>query len=439
MFRLLIVLPFVVANMFAQPAEFGPVSTHLEAGDFAPVVVFTRILNAADASSWTADSLSGKVTVLVFYPDTSHNLQSVSRWNALVEKFSGKPIQFAWITGEKEWSLLPWLQEHPLKGWVFYDPEGATGRAYGLEMAATVIIGADRRIVGFDQPFVPEETTLRAVLEGRISTAPIDPTFSAIKRFAESGMVRLSAEPPGIPRAVECKPDFPPSYTVHITPAKNDDSGDFGGDACRSFQGFALKDVLADIYGINPVRIHLPASLDGAQRYDIALVLPTPESNESIHNRILQGIQEHFGVVATREELLMDVYVVTTANGKPPTPLARPDDDQSFVGFSSSSVEFQNPRAPGNPDDIPDFRKPVALSDIRGISLEGTLDDFCRTLEHQLDRPVVNETNMKGEYEFHVQLAQGAGNDFLARLRDRYNLSIAPAQRRVEIVTLKPR
>ena len=84
------------------------------------------------------------MTVLVFYPDTSHNLQSVIRWNALVQQFAGKPIQFAWITGEQESSLLPWLQQHPVNGWVFYDPEGSTGRAYGMDIDAAVIIGADR-------------------------------------------------------------------------------------------------------------------------------------------------------------------------------------------------------------------------------------------------------------------------------------------------------
>jgi hypothetical protein len=107
---------FVVAGMFAQPDIYGPVSIHPKAGDFAPEIEFTRILSAGDASSWTAESLSGKVTVLVFYPDTSHNLQSVTRWNALAGAFAGKPIQFAWITGEKESSLLPWLQEHSIKG-----------------------------------------------------------------------------------------------------------------------------------------------------------------------------------------------------------------------------------------------------------------------------------------------------------------------------------
>jgi hypothetical protein len=42
------------------------------------------------------------MTVLAFFPDTSHNIQSVTRWNALVAEFADKPIQFVWITGEKD-------------------------------------------------------------------------------------------------------------------------------------------------------------------------------------------------------------------------------------------------------------------------------------------------------------------------------------------------
>ncbi len=83
--------------------------------------------------------------------------------------------------------------------------------------------------------------------------------------------------------------------------------------------------------------------------------------------------------------------------------------------------------------------KPVGISDIRGISLQGTLDEFCRALEHALDRPVVNETNLQGEYEFNVKAAAHGDNDFLERLHDQFNLSITPAQRRVQVVMLKPR
>ena len=130
---------------------------------------------------------------------------------------------------------------------------------------------------------------------------------------------------------------------------------------------------------------------------------------------------------------------MTAADGKPPTPLARPDDGPSFVGASFSRVEVQTPKVAGSPDEFPDPLKPVTLANIRGISLEGTLDDFCRALEGALDRPVVNETNLKGEYEFNVKAGADGENDFLERLRGQLNLSINPAQRRVQVVVFTPR
>ncbi len=439
MVRLLLLLTLGVAGMFAQPNLYGPVSTHLRAGDFAPEIAFTRILSQGGASPWTSESLSGQITVLVFYPDTSHNLQSVSRWNALVGQFAGKPIQFAWITGEKESSLLPWLEQHPVKGWVFHDPDGATRRAYGLEMPAAVIVGADRRVAGFDGSMLPESETLTAALAGRITTAPPELTPAALRAFDESGLVRLQAESPRMPSPDDYKPDFAPSYTVHISPAKSQEAGDFADSTFHSFQSVTLRNLISQLYEINPIRVRLPPALDNDKHYDVAIVLPDRESKESINNRILEGIQDYFAVVAVRQQVLSDVYVATTAGGKAPTPVAHSDDDSGLVGAQFGSVDFQTPDATLSPDGFRDWPKPVALDAVSGILLEGTLDDFCRMLETGLDRPVVNETNMKGEYAFQLKSAAGAHNDFLDRLRSQFNLSITPAQRRVEVVTLTPR
>lgn len=52
---------------------------------------------------------------------------------------------------------------------------------------------------------------------------------------------------------------------------------------------------------------------------------------------------------------------------------------------------------------------------------------------------MVNETGMKGRYAFNVKAGHGSPNDFLDRLRDQFNLTITPAQRRVQVVMLKPR
>ena len=175
---------------------------------------------------------------------------------------------------------------------------------------------------------------------------------------------------------------------VHISPAKSEDSGDFSSNRFHNFQGVTLRHILAQMFDVSPVRILLPAPLDDDKLYDVAIVLPETDSTESNSNRILQAIQDHFGVVVTREELLLDVYVVNTANGESPAPLSRSDDDRGG-GASFSRVEIRNPEFEGGPGEFPSLMKPASLSGIQAISFEGKMGEFCRTLEYALDRPMV--------------------------------------------------
>ena len=176
---------------------------------------------------------------------------------------------------------------------------------------------------------------------------------------------------------------------------------------------------------------YISPALDNNTRYHIAAVPPFRESKERVNNRILQAIQDYFGVIVAREERLLDVYIVTTANGKPPARLARPDNS----GFAFSNVQFEPPPGASALDEFP---KPVSLDQLRGIFATGTLGDFCRSLETPLDRPVVNEPNLAGVYDFNLKSGGDAENDFLERLRDQFNLNITAAQRRVPVV-VKPR
>jgi len=93
-----------------------------------------------------------------------------------VERFAGRPFQFVLVTGEKDSTLLPFLEEHPIGGWVLQDPRGATGSAYGLERPEPVIIGADRLILGFDHGFESREEVVSAVLADRMTLVPPKPT-----------------------------------------------------------------------------------------------------------------------------------------------------------------------------------------------------------------------------------------------------------------------
>jgi uncharacterized protein (TIGR03435 family) len=392
------------------------------------------VLNAPVAGSWSQSNLSGQLTVLAFYPDTSHNLESVTAWNELVEKFADQPVQFVWITGEKESILLPWLDQHPISGWVFHDPKGQTGNAYGMELPANVLVGTDRKIVGFYMGITETESLLEAVKVGRITTTR--PDRASLKAFVESGKVLIDPEPQRLMRADDHRPAFPPSYAVHVSLSQGEERGNSSANDYWALKGYTLKETVDELYDVNSIRVDLPASLDSKKHYDFALVLPEQESREKMKERMRRGLENYFHVTARRENRLVDVYVVSAVpNRKPPAVEARPDEGMS--GFTSSGMQFET--AGGGLDEMLEGMKPQSIGAIRSVSTEGTADEFCHTLERVLDRPVVNETNLEGEFKFRVENSDGAENDFLQRLRDQLGLVITPAQRNVETLVFEPR
>ena len=431
-------LTFIAMGAYPQTGFFGPVISTPKAGDLAPEFSTEKILSApGQTTTWNQANLFGQITVLTFLPNISFNPQSVMSWNALIDGFVGKPVQFVCITQEKESSLLPFLAGHPMKGFLLLDSEGAVARSYGLEQPAAVIIGTDGRIIAFDRSIIPPTDTLKAVLEGRITTTPLKPGTAEFRAFIESHKVLLDAQGPRFPRPDDYKPDFPPSYTVHISPSELENgTGNFGGDSWLSFQGFDLKGMISEVYGISPIRIELPASLNDGKRYDFSLVLPENDSKEKMYERFQQGIQDHFYLKSVREQRLMDVYVVTATDRRPPTASVR-EEGGGFVKHSAIGLEA--PDDLGDPYDFAALPKAVSISGIRGISVEGTADKFCQTLERRRDRPVVNETNLRGEYAFRVEASPSGRNDFLDRLHDELGLVIESSQRNVEILVFNPR
>jgi uncharacterized protein (TIGR03435 family) len=414
-------LTIALAGVFGQfefPGIFGKITSRPRAGDLAPEITFTKVLHNGASSSRAPANLNGQVTVVMFLPYVSGNPEIVTKWNALVEQFADKRVQFAWITGEKESTLLPFLKEHSIKGWLFHDPDGATGRAYGLESPQPVIIGADRTIVGFDGEFLPSVETINAVLGKRTTNI-------------------LSSEPKKMPRPQDHRPDFSPSYAVHIAPAKDEfDGGNFSGMDYWSLQGYTVKHLLAEMLEVNPIRIDLPASIDTPAQYDFSIVLPKNEDRETQRSLIRQGAEDYFHLVAIRENRLRDVYVLTTSDKKPP---AAASDAFAGGGFSSSTGFFEI----GGPDGLLED-KPHSIEAVSDISTQGTVDEFCHMLENDLDRPVINETKLDGRFDFQVRGGEFIPgllpkHDFVQRLREQLGLVIAPAQRSVETVVYRQR
>ena len=251
--RLLVVLlAMAAACMSAQdemPGVYGKITARPQAGELAPEVRFSKVLHNPGSAAWTSANLSGQLTVLYPFPHLSGNTDLVDKWNALIQQFAGKPVQFVLVAGEKDSTLLPFLEQHPIGGWVLHDPEGATGRAYGLEMPAAIMIGDDRLILGFQHGIRPEAEVVSAVLADR-----------------RRGSALLSKEARRMPRPQDHRPDFAPSHGSSVVAARSQNGGNFAGMDYWSLQGFTVKRLLAEVLGVNAIRIQLPAAVDTAAR-----------------------------------------------------------------------------------------------------------------------------------------------------------------------------
>lgn len=226
------------------------------------------------------------------------------------------------------------------------------------------------------------------------------------------------------------RPTFPPSFALHVSRSQDEVRGNYGGDDFTALRGYTLKEAITHVYGMNPIRLLVPPSLDGSTRYDFSIVLPAREGWETMKAHIQRGMLDYFNLCATRENRITDVHAITAAEGCTPPPLGDKETEKLRFGFSSS-VTFETLH---EADAMLGKMKPLSIRALRGISVNGTAKQFCDTLESVLDRPVVNETGLEGYFEWHVEPEGRSGNDFVERLRDQVGLSVAPAKRSVEII-----
>ena len=419
---------------------FGPVTVHLKAGDDAPDIGSTKVLHAPSTAQWSSANAFSQTTVLVFLPLVSRNLQQVDLWNGLVDRFAARPVQLVLITQEKESTLLPWLAQHPVNGWLLYDPTGSTGRAYGLEMPNTVYVGTDRKIIAFSHGFVPRDQELNAVLDGRIRTEPVKPDPASLREFAKSNTVPLQAEPSRMPSHEDNKPKFPPSYEVHIVPSTTLGTTSTSAPDYWSMGGFDLKSIVARAYGVEESRVDFRDSAAASRRYDVALVLPQAEDRNVMMRRIQDALKQKFNLKIASEDEAIDVYVVTAPYG--PGPKLRPAENSmgGFIGSSGAVFTLHQEQQP-TPENIKNAIEQQRASSgitLGGISVSGgTIEDFCKVLEKGLDRKVVDETHLTGLYDFNVVRGDRTRDEFFDLLREQFGLSLTAEHRDVPMLVVR--
>ena len=225
---------------------------------------------------------------------------------------------------------------------------------------------------------------------------------------------------------------YPASYEVHISPSLCDRCGSSSrGPRFAVYKGFELKKMVATIYGMNPARVDFPDALNDGKQYDFAVSLPKDESDQTIERLVQEGIQKYFQLSITLETRETDVYVLTAPGGKGP---AMKSSSASFASLGGMNLREEQR------DGVWDSSK-IASKNGRSITAisvwDMSMEKLCGGLEAAFDRPVLDETHLKGNYSFQIRGDVHTTDEFLQKLREQAGLVLSADRREVTMLVVR--
>ncbi len=137
-----------------------------------------------------------------------------------------------------------------------------------------------------------------------------------------------------------------------------------GGNAGRvTFKNYPLKAIVRDAYGIKDYQVEGPSWI-ARERYDIIATKPPRTTATQVSVMMQSLLQERFHLVVHMEKKEMPAYSLLA--GK----------------------------------DVSKLRPAVDVPEVAGCQSSGTLSEFADILAHNLNRPVLNQTGIPGNYYF---------------------------------------
>lgn len=215
--------------------------------------------------------------------------------------------------------------------------------------------------------------------------------------------------------------------------AADNSSIEVGGDHWEA-RGYDLKSLISEIFEMDARLVDVPEDLAASGRFDVSLSVPTDLDQDSMQRILVKALSERFGLTIKPETRLMDVYVLSTPEG-PGSGLkqhrfARRSGPKQLVAGADDSDQVGGR--------ITYTGKDCSGVNSGGITVEGgTMADFRRTLEPDLDRVVVDETKLHGSYDFKIGFYANQQQLF-ELMRAGLGLAVTPEQRNVTVLAVRP-
>jgi len=170
------------------------------------------------------------------------------------------------------------------------------------------------------------------------------------------------------------------------------------------FVGLSLKDYIGSAYRVKLYQISGPDWI-GSERFDVAATLPAGSQTSQISEMLQHLLAERFQVKFHREKKDFPVYVLEVAKDglkmqeSAPDPNAAKEDaraPETFTGTGSSQGISVNLGRGSS----------YTFSNNKFVAKGLTMEYLVGSLERFLDRPIVDMTNLRGRYDFVLNLTE---------------------------------
>ncbi len=414
--RLSITMGLVLTVLFPVVVKAAPP----QVGDPAPVLGLEKLLQAPKGTTLDWKALRGKVLVLEFWATwCGPCVREIPFLNKLTHSFKDKPVRFISITDEPESVIRPFLEKKPIHGWVGLDTDGSIFKAYGVSSRpTTVVVDQHGKLVGWTDPgtLCDHPEILDDLLAGRprkLGGADYKQRSDLLTHMGLD-IGTLAGDEKNRPLClIAIRPAAPPERK----PFANTDRASF-------FRDITLRTMIARIHEIAHHRIISTVPLSKDKKYDV--VFYWPKGDMKLGRALLrQTIEATFDLSIRREKRVMDVHVLTVSPGVQPT--LEPGRDRML--YEAKTGQYAPTRE--------------VLARMRAgetfFMAMGNTNRLADNLSFALERPVVDETELKGLYSLCLPYDFKKPNKqlLIKMVNEKYGLKLTPAKREIEVLVVE--
>jgi uncharacterized protein (TIGR03435 family) len=180
-----------------------------------------------------------------------------------------------------------------------------------------------------------------------------------------------------------------------------------------NYYNSALRDLLMNAYGVKRNQVSGPDWLD-SERFDIVAKVPEAATKEQVSIMLQNLLADRFKAVVHRETKELPIYALVVGSKGPKLKDAAPPAAQPAEGGRGDAMPPPLPGPPkmdaeGCPQPPPAFAgrgMNLVMMTLNGacmVSTGQTISNFADMLSNQFDRPVVDQTGLKGKYDFKLR------------------------------------